>query len=50
LSSVEDADEIIVLDKGKVCECGTHQELIAKGGLYYDIYREQQEENKKQVH
>jgi ATP-binding cassette subfamily B multidrug efflux pump len=49
LSSVQDADEIIVLDKGKICENGTHQELIAKGGLYYDIYREQREENKKQV-
>lgn len=41
LSAVKDADEIIVLDKGRIAEKGTHDELIKKGGIYYEIYREQ---------
>lgn len=41
ISSVQDCDQIIVLDKGRICERGTHKELLEKGGLYYDIYREQ---------
>lgn len=41
ISQVIEADEIIVLDKGKISEKGTHQELLEKGGLYYDIYKSQ---------
>lgn len=41
ISAVIDADEIIVLDKGKILERGTHLELVKKGGLYYDIYNAQ---------
>ena len=41
ISQVIDADEIIVLDKGKIVERGTHSELIEKGGLYYEIYKSQ---------
>lgn len=41
ISAAKDADEIIVLNKGEVHERGTHKELLKKGGLYYDIYREQ---------
>lgn len=41
ISAVIDAEEIIVLDKGKILERGTHLELLQKGGLYYDIYKAQ---------
>jgi ATP-binding cassette, subfamily B, multidrug efflux pump len=43
ISAVEDADEIIVLDQGRIRERGTHSKLLQKGGLYYDIYTEQSE-------
>jgi subfamily B ATP-binding cassette protein MsbA len=38
LSTVQHADRILVLDKGKIVEDGTHQELLAKGGLYSHLY------------
>jgi len=37
LSTVTDADRIIVLEKGRVTEMGSHQELLAKQGLYYNM-------------
>ncbi len=42
LSTVQHADEIIVLEKGKVMERGTHNELIAKNGLYKKLVDMQQ--------
>lgn len=38
LSTVHQADNIVVLDKGEVAERGTHHELLAKGGLYRRLY------------
>lgn len=38
ISSVKKADEIIVLDEGRVAERGTHDELLRKKGLYYETY------------
>ncbi|HBY08493.1 MAG TPA: ABC transporter ATP-binding protein [Chloroflexi bacterium] len=38
LSTVRRADQIIVLDQGKIAERGTHAELLAKDGLYREIY------------
>ena len=41
ISSIQHADHIIVLSDAKIIESGTHQELIAKGGLYSDLYEKQ---------
>ncbi len=47
ISSVKDADEIIVLQDGRVKERGTHFELIKKRGLYYSTYEAQYGDYKK---
>ncbi len=39
LSTITDADQILVLDRGRLVEQGRHQELMAAGGLYADLYR-----------
>jgi subfamily B ATP-binding cassette protein MsbA len=39
LSTVEKADRIVVLDRGRVVEAGTHRELLALGGIYDKLYR-----------
>jgi len=38
LSTIREADKILVLDSGKVVEEGTHEELLSKKGLYYELY------------
>lgn len=42
LSTIQDADLILVLHKGRIVERGNHQELIAKRGLYFNMYTLQQ--------
>lgn len=44
ISAIIDADEIIVLNQGTIQERGTHKELLQNGGLYYEIYKDQNEE------
>jgi ATP-binding cassette subfamily B protein len=41
LSTVRDADQILVLDQGRIVERGRHDELVAAGGLYAELYRTQ---------
>jgi len=41
LSTVRNADQILVLDDGRIVQSGTHAELLASGGLYADLYRTQ---------
>ena len=38
LSTVLDSDQIVVMDRGRIVEQGTHAELLALGGLYADLY------------
>src|SRR5207249_3393953 len=60
ISTVKDADEILVLDDGRVAERGTHRELLERNGIYAQMYRrqlleeeldvdEEQEEHSKRV-
>jgi ABC-type multidrug transport system fused ATPase/permease subunit len=44
LSTIKNADKIIVLHKGKVREVGNHEELLNKEGLYYNLYKLQYKE------
>jgi len=49
LSTVVDADEIVVLDAGRVAEQGTHAELLAKNGLYAEMWTRQQAEKDEEA-
>ena len=41
LSTIENADVILVMNKGNIVEQGTHKELLAKGGFYYELFNSQ---------
>ena len=38
LSTVRNSDKICVIEAGQIVECGSHQELLAQGGRYYELY------------
>ncbi|NET51717.1 MAG: ABC transporter ATP-binding protein [Merismopedia sp. SIO2A8] len=42
LSTVRDADKIVVLDQGRIVEVGNHEDLISKGGIYHRLHRLQE--------
>jgi ABC-type multidrug transport system fused ATPase/permease subunit len=44
LSTIQSADKIIVMHKGEIRESGTHQQLLALGGIYYKLYQLQYKE------
>lgn len=43
LSTIQGADQILVVNEGRVVESGTHQELLAIQGLYYNLVQKQSE-------
>ncbi len=49
LSTVREADEILVINAGRIVQRGTHTELLASGGLYADLYRTQFSESSSRV-
>ena len=49
ISTVKDADEILVLDDGRIAERGTHGQLLERGGLYAQMYRRQLLEEELEV-
>ena len=48
LSTVVDADQILVLDQGRIAERGTHSDLLRKDGLYADMWARQQTEREEE--
>lgn len=47
LSTIADADRILVLDQGQLAESGTHASLLARGGLYADMWSQQAQESRE---
>jgi ATP-binding cassette subfamily B protein len=41
LSTITGADCILVMDKGRIVESGTHEELLHRGGMYHELYHAQ---------
>lgn len=41
LSTIRNADMIVVMDQGRIIESGSHHELLAKKGKYYELYMTQ---------
>lgn len=49
LSTITHADEIIVLDEGRIAERGSHRQLLVKRGLYSDMWKRQAEDQREKV-
>ncbi len=50
ITSVQDADEIIILQQGKITERGKHEELLALNGYYTEIYRIAHQDEEVEIH
>jgi ATP-binding cassette subfamily B protein len=46
LSTIRQANQILVIDDGQIVQRGTHEELLASGGVYADLYHRQFAEGK----
>lgn len=49
LSTIRNADLIVVMDEGRIAEQGTHNELMDKKGIYYDLVRQQEQKAKDEI-
>ena len=47
MSTVKNADKIVVVNNGQVVELGTHNELMAQGGIYYKLYNVKKNQGKQ---
>ena len=47
LSTIKNSDLILVMNQGDIVEQGTHEELLAKGGFYADLYNSQFDEEEE---